>query len=75
MISTETSHPVLWLAGDDGGTGRLLRVEDRGEELAVTGDDFLNRDRSAIAFVGYMDVDREAVLRAAKVIAEIAAAL
>ncbi|MCX7804876.1 MAG: SMP-30/gluconolactonase/LRE family protein [Planctomycetota bacterium] len=50
--------PVLWLAG--GGT--LVRVEDRGDRLAPTGEEFLNRDRDAIGFVGYMDVDREAEL-------------
>jgi hypothetical protein len=54
--------PVLWLAGQDDGTGRLLRVEDRGEKLVVTGDSYLNRDPNAITFVGYMDVDREAEL-------------
>jgi hypothetical protein len=37
-------------------------VEDRGAELVITGDKFLNRDPSAITFVGYMDVDREAEL-------------
>jgi hypothetical protein len=50
--------PVLWLAG--GGT--LVRVEDRGAQLAVTGEDFLNRDKNTIGFVGYMDVDPEAEL-------------
>jgi len=52
--------PVLWLAGDiDDRQTRLIRVEDRGGELAVTGSDFLNSDPDAIGFVGYMDVDRE----------------
>jgi sugar lactone lactonase YvrE len=50
--------PVLWLAGG----GALIRVEDRGHELAVTGTDFLQRDPNAITFVGYMDVDPEAEL-------------
>ncbi|HOX07377.1 MAG TPA: hypothetical protein PK280_13325 [Planctomycetota bacterium] len=50
--------PVLWLAG--GGT--LVRVEDRGAALTVTAEDFLNRDKNAIGFVGYMDVDPEAEL-------------
>lgn len=61
--------PVLWLAGNvaldkkDGVlTSQLLRIEDRGAELFVTGDNFLNRDPNAITFVGYMDVDREAEL-------------
>ncbi len=57
--------PVIWLAGQtsrDKDSAKLLRVEDRGKSLVVTGDDFLNRDKSAITFVGYMDVDREAEL-------------
>lgn len=54
--------PVLWLAGQlarDKGDEKLVRVEDRGQELVVTGDNFLNRDPDAIAFAGYLDVDRE----------------
>jgi hypothetical protein len=54
--------PVLWLAGSTDSGTKLLRVEDRGSSLTVTGDDFLNRDRSAIEFVGYLDVDAEAEL-------------
>jgi hypothetical protein len=68
--------PVLWLAGQarwglpsderqgggDPDAGKLLGVEDQGAKLVVTGDKFLNRDRQAITFVGYMDVDREAEL-------------
>jgi hypothetical protein len=58
--------PVIWLAGqrsaEKKGSGALVRVEDRGAELVVTGDEFLNRDESAIRFVSYMDVDREADL-------------
>lgn len=57
--------PVLWLGGHgkEGEAGKLMRVEDRGGKLAVTGGDrFLNRDDKAITFVGYMDVDREAEL-------------
>jgi len=50
--------PVLWLAGG----GRLLRVEDRGDQLLGDGREYLNDDPDAIAFVGYMDVDREAEL-------------
>lgn len=57
--------PVMWLAGQapssQDGT-KLIRVEDRGQTLEVTGDDFLNREANAITFVGYMDVDREAEL-------------
>lgn len=58
--------PVLWLAGPGNENQRdastLIRVEDRGAELVVTGDRFLNRDKQAITFVSYMDVDREAEL-------------
>jgi hypothetical protein len=54
--------PVLWLAGSTDAGDKLLRVEDRGENLAVTGDQFLNRDAHAITFVGYADVDPEAEL-------------
>jgi hypothetical protein len=56
--------PVLWLAGKESERGRetLLRVEDRGGSLAVTGSGFLNRDPGAVTFVSYMDVDREAEL-------------
>jgi hypothetical protein len=58
--------PVLWLAGQeresDRDLGKLVRVEDRGAKLVVTGDKFLNRGEKAITFVGYMDVDREAEL-------------
>jgi hypothetical protein len=58
--------PILWLAGPSRNaqreTSTLIRVEDRGAELVVTGDKFLNRDPAAITFVGYMDVDREAEL-------------
>ena len=39
--------PVLWLAGGDD----LVRVEDRGTELAVTGQNLLNRDPNAVGFV------------------------
>jgi len=55
-------RPVLWLAGGTKQGEKLIRVEDRGSELAVTGEHFLNRDRSAITFLAYMDVDREADL-------------
>lgn len=56
--------PIIWLGGQDRENerdmGRLLRIEDRGNKLVVSGDNFLNRDDKAITFVGYMDVDREA---------------
>lgn len=58
--------PVLWLAGQtkdgDRDSSKLLRVENQEGRLVVSGDGFLNRDPSAITFVGYMDVDREAEL-------------
>lgn len=54
--------PVIWLAGHTDAGTKLLRVEDRGESLEVTGDEFLNRDKAAIGFVGYLDVDPEAEL-------------
>jgi len=57
--------PVIWLAGQatrEKDSTTLLRVEDRGKALVVTRDDFLNRDKNAITFVGYMDVDRDAEL-------------
>lgn len=57
--------PVIWLAGQtthQADSTKLLRVEDRGKKLVVTGDDFLNQDKTAIQFVGYVDVDREAEL-------------
>lgn len=50
--------PILWLAG----ASKLICIEDRGDQCAIVGMDFLNRDANAIAFVGYMDVDREAEL-------------
>lgn len=58
-------RPVIWLAGQASGEKddtKLVRVEDQGEKLVITGGDFLNTDRNAITFVGYMDVDREAEL-------------
>ncbi|MSU77416.1 MAG: hypothetical protein EXS16_04885 [Gemmataceae bacterium] len=62
--------PVLWLAGNvpldkkiaEVTVSKLVRIEDRGEQLVVTGDQFLNRDANAIGFVSYMAVDREAEL-------------
>lgn len=56
------SRPVLWLAGEGADGEKLHCVEDGGETLVVRGDNYLNRDASAITFVGYMDVDREAEL-------------
>jgi len=64
--------PALWLAGDpkeSGGMHKLIRLEDRGDKLVVAADstskaprNYLNRDESAITFVSYMDVDRDADL-------------
>ncbi len=59
--------PVLWLAGprdqqNQHESGALMRVEDRGNKLVITGDQFLNRDAQAITFVSYTDADREAEL-------------
>lgn len=66
-IDESTAAPTLWLAGTGkSGSGKgsdvgaLWRVEDRGDSLAVVNDAILNKDPSAISFVGYMDVDREA---------------
>jgi sugar lactone lactonase YvrE len=57
--------PAIWLAGqatqETDGT-KLVRVEDRGDKLVIAGDQYLNRDKNAITFVGYMDVDRQADL-------------
>ncbi len=50
--------PVLWFGGD----GRLMRVEDRGSTFVIVRSDYINRDRNAINFVGYMDVDPHAEL-------------
>jgi hypothetical protein len=65
-IDESGKTPVLWLAGNskegEKDAGTLVRVEDQGTKLVVTGDKFLNRDANAITFVGYMDVDREAEL-------------
>ena len=47
--------PVLWL----GGRSVLMRVEDRGDEFIVTAENILNRDRDAIEYVCYADVDAE----------------
>src|SRR5207249_449516 len=44
--------PVLWLAGqskeEDRDAGKVIRVEDQGAKLVVTGDKFINRDDKAI---------------------------
>ncbi|MHC4915779.1 MAG: hypothetical protein ACYTGB_09835 [Planctomycetota bacterium] len=50
--------PVLWL----GGGGQLVRVEDRGAQLAAVGGNLVNRDETAISFVCFGDVDTEAEL-------------
>jgi hypothetical protein len=54
---------VLWVIGPGKGPSgqALLRVEDRGGELAVTGD-VLDRDHDAISFAGNLAVDRAANL-------------
>ena len=49
--------PVLWL----GGGGEVVRVEDRGTELALVGENLLN-PKDAVSFVCYGDVDAEADL-------------
>jgi hypothetical protein len=58
--------PVLWVAGQqdqsEKSNSQLWRIEDRGAELVVVDENGLNRDETAIEFVGYMDVDREAEL-------------
>ncbi len=61
-LDASSDVPVLWLAGHTEAGTKLLRVEDRGQSLEVTGDNFLNRDRAAVDFVGYLDVDPEAEL-------------
>jgi hypothetical protein len=54
-LDTNGAVPVLWV----GGYGQLVKIEDRGGKLVQSGDNFLNRDKSAIRFVQYMDVDTE----------------
>lgn len=58
--------PVLWLAGHaeqmKHDSTRLLRVEDRGDELVAGTDRYLNTDPAAISFVSYLAIDREAEL-------------
>src|SRR2546430_10725184 len=58
--------PVIWLAGQrdqaQQDSTRLLRVEDRGDKLAVSGDKYLNADPDAISFVSYLAIDRAADL-------------
>jgi hypothetical protein len=65
-LDEQSDMPILWLAGErkqgERDSGVLLRIEDRGDKFVVAGDNFLNRDKNAITFVGYMDVDREADL-------------
>ncbi len=63
-IDESGERPILWLAGKEAESQgeTLVRVEDRGDALVVAADRLLNRDPSAISFVGYMDVDREAEL-------------
>ncbi len=56
MTLDETgAKPVLWL----GGGADLIRVEDRGAELAPLGTSIVNPSKDDIAFVCYGDVDVE----------------
>ena len=48
------SRPVLWLAGEGTDGEKMVCVEDRGETLVVRGDNYLNRDASAITFVSWL---------------------
>jgi len=59
-IDTGADRPVLWvLAPGDNPSGQsLLRVEDRGDELAITKDAF-DRDHTTISFAGNLAVDRD----------------
>ncbi|HOX05914.1 MAG TPA: hypothetical protein PK280_05895 [Planctomycetota bacterium] len=50
--------PVIWL----GGGGQLLRLEDRGAELADSGGSILNADKNVVGFVCFGDVDTSAEL-------------
>lgn len=50
--------PVVWL----GGGGQMLRIEDRGAELADAAGNLLNVDKNVIDFVCYGDVDTAAEL-------------
>ena len=50
--------PALWLGGD----GDVLRIEDRGAQLAPGGASILNPDKNIIDFVCVGDVDAEAEL-------------
>src|SRR5262249_14005147 len=51
-IDESGKAPILWLAGNskegEKDAGTLVRVEDQGTKLVVTGDKFLNRDANAI---------------------------
>ncbi|MGA2069086.1 MAG: hypothetical protein ABSG86_29295 [Thermoguttaceae bacterium] len=59
-LALDESGPAaaIWIGGEKA----LLRVEDRGEELAVAGPGLLNGDKDAVAFVCFGDVDRQADL-------------
>ena len=65
-LALDESRPsaALWVGGDK----QLVRVEDQGEELAAGGlspaaePSLLNRDKDAVAFVCFGDVDRQAEL-------------
>jgi sugar lactone lactonase YvrE len=62
-IDARADPPVLWVLGPGKNPSgqSLLRVEDRGERLVVTGDAF-DRDRDAISLAGNLAVDRAADL-------------
>ncbi|MGQ9662754.1 MAG: hypothetical protein ACUVWX_10540, partial [Kiritimatiellia bacterium] len=51
-------RPLIWISGPDS----VIRVEDRGSELATDGISIVNRDKNAIGFVCYGDADGEAEL-------------
>lgn len=60
-IAPRTDPPVLWvLAPGNNPSGQsLLRVEDRGDELAIVKDIF-DQDHDAISFAGNLALDRGA---------------
>jgi DNA-binding beta-propeller fold protein YncE len=54
---------VIWVAGASKGGYKggdsLLRIVDSGAALEADGDSFLNKDKKAIAFLGYSEVDAQ----------------
>jgi hypothetical protein len=54
-LDTGGANPVLWV----GGGSYLVKIDDRGGKLVLSGENFLNRDLNAIRFVHYADVDTE----------------